>query len=252
LEGGNLREIESLNQRGGRTLTVVDLIADDTLTTDMVALLLAMMTVDTSVITAARASGTGKSTLLANLLALLPPGERIISTSSPEVINTGMHNREPGCYLAHEIGPGRWYGYIWGEHVRDYFALAEQGHRLATCLHADTLEELIGLLSVPPLDLSAQAIRAVDMLCFMRARRGPVEMHRYVSAIYLLHNGEYRLAYSWEADSDQFLNHGAGQLLPEAARRALPSAQQLIERIVDEDIRDLAQMRQRVVDWYDD
>jgi Flp pilus assembly CpaF family ATPase len=67
----NLREINSLNQRGGRMLSVVDLIDDGTLDARTSGLLLSFMAAEASFLTAAGPGGVGKSTLMAVLLSFL-------------------------------------------------------------------------------------------------------------------------------------------------------------------------------------
>ena len=62
-----------------------------------------------------RPGGAGKSTLLGAILGLLPPDVRIVTVDGSDVIQQGLAQPadEPVCYLAHEIGSGHWYGYIW-------------------------------------------------------------------------------------------------------------------------------------------
>ena len=115
IEQNNLKQIELLNQRGGRTLSVVDLMEAGTVNASVVGFMLCAMAQGASVLMGARPSGAGKSTLLANALCLLPPGERIVTTRSESIIQKALTHPPavPECYLAHEIGSGRWYGYIW-------------------------------------------------------------------------------------------------------------------------------------------
>ncbi len=250
LQRANLAEIESLNQRGGRTLSIVDLIGDGTLTPEMGGYFLARMADGASVLTAAGPGGTGKSTLLANLLVLLPPGERIISTASPEVISCGLRQTSPACYLAHEIGSGHWHGYIWGQQVAEFFVLAERGHRLAAAIHADTLDELTRSLCSPPLNVPEQALRAVDLICFMVMQRGAGGIRRRVSAVHALAGSEYRLVCSWNANSDQFTEADLDAALSVGGRQLLPAAVEFIQQLVTDNVRDLAASRRAVLDWY--
>ncbi len=250
LQRANLREIESLNQRGGRTLTLVDLIADGTLTAEMGGYLLVKMATGASVLTAAGPSGTCKSTLLANILCLLPPSEEIISVSSAAVIEAGLRERQPQCYLAHEIGSGSWYGYIWGQQVYDYFRLAEAGHRLAACLHADTRAELQGRLHSAAPALAEDMIRAIDLICFMRMEQASGRLRRRVWSIHALCGEKYQLVYSAEPTSQQFTSTDPRATLSGEAESAFPAATELLQELVADDVRELAAFRQRVLAWY--
>ncbi|MFQ6133487.1 MAG: hypothetical protein ACE5R4_15700, partial [Armatimonadota bacterium] len=133
---------------------MVDLIEDGTLSVELAAYLLVCVSDGASFLTAANPGGAGKSTLLADLLSFLPPGERIISTSGPQVIVQALRGPPPlpTCILAHEIGSGHWYGYIWGHDARDFFRLRPE-HRIAACMHADTIEEMGDILLSDPLEV---------------------------------------------------------------------------------------------------
>ena len=174
-EQHNHRQIEQLNQRGGRTLSIVDLIRAGTLNVPMAAYAMRAMQQGASLLTAARPGGAGKTTLMAALLNLLPPGIRLVTVDDPRVIRQrlGQAAAEPACYLAHEIGSGDWYGYIWGRDVADFFALIGDSYRVASCLHADTMEELIGILCGPPLRVARMALGRVGLVLFMHVARGP-------------------------------------------------------------------------------
>ncbi len=250
LQRENLREIESLNQRGGRTLSIVDLISDGTLTAEMGGYLLASVASGVSVLTAAQPSGAGKSTLLADILGFLPPGEQIVSVTSPAVIAAGHQEEKPTCYLVHEIGSGSWEGYIWGQQVCDYFRLADSGHRLAACLHADTMDQLRDRLHSACPALTKDMIGVVGLICFMQIQARGRQVQRRVSAIYGGNGSEYELVYSWQPSAQQFTARDPAATLIGEGRRVFASAVQLVEELVAEDIRDLAACQQRVVTWY--
>jgi len=116
-ERHNLAQIEALNQRGGRTLSIVDLMRAGTLTPEMAGYCLWRVAQGGSLLTGAVPGGAGKSTLLADLLGMLPPGERIVTT--PDARSVEQARREapagPTCYLCHEFGSGGFYAYLWGE-----------------------------------------------------------------------------------------------------------------------------------------
>ena len=143
VEARNHRQIERLNQRGGRTLSIVDLIQAGTISVEMAGYAMRAMAEGASLLTGARPGGAGKTTLMAAILGLLPPGVPIITVDDSRVIREGLRRlvTEPACYLAHEIGSGHWYGYIWGRDVADFFSMIDRGHRIASCLCS--LDDLI-------------------------------------------------------------------------------------------------------------
>ena len=169
IERHNQRQIDQLNQRGGRMLSIVDLIQAGTISVEMAAYAMRAMHEGASLLTAARPGGAGKTTLMAALLSLLPPGVPIGHGGRPprDPRRAGQPAAEPACYLAHEIGSGDWYGYIWGRDVADFFSLIEGQRRIASCLHADTLEELTGILCSPPLRVARETLGRVGLILFM-------------------------------------------------------------------------------------
>lgn len=204
-ERHNIRQLEELNQRGGRMLTVVDLIEAGTLSVEMAATVMEALAKGSSVLTGARPGGAGKTTVMAAFLNLLPPEVTIVTVDDPAIIQRSMERppQQPMCYLVHEIGAGHWYGYLWGRPVADFFRLAARPHRIASCLHADTLEELIEILVGPPLQVNLSDINQVGILGFMRmdrSPRGPVE--RRLATLHI--------RYPYVAESCRFVYRSAG------------------------------------------
>ncbi len=251
-EAHNLTEIEGLNQRGGRTLSVVDLIEDGTLTVELAARLLVCVADGASFLTAANPGGAGKSTLLANLLAFLPPGERIVSTGSRQVVSDalGAPPASPTCLLAHEIGSGHWYGYIWGGAARDFFRLPPTC-RITTCMHADTIGEMEGILLSPPLSVDPEDFARVDLVLFMHMERQGFGVRRRVATVHeAAFGGDRRLTWCWDADSDRFEQVGDSPRVGLLAER-LPDAMALIRGLVDRGTRDFAACRSVLLnEWY--
>jgi len=169
LEQRNVQQLEDLNQRGGRMLTVVDLIEAGTLSADMAATVMYALAQGASLLTAARPGGAGKTTLLAAFLNLLPPGVKIITVDSPSVVRQALSvsSTTPECFLVHEIGDGHWYGYLWGRPVADYFRLIGNRRRIASCLHADTFRELTEILLGPPLGVARDDLDRVGLFAFI-------------------------------------------------------------------------------------
>jgi type IV secretory pathway ATPase VirB11/archaellum biosynthesis ATPase len=79
IERHNHQQIERLNQRGGRTLSIVDLIQAGTLTVEMAACAMRAMHEGASLLTGARPGGAGKTTLMAAILNFLPPQVALIT-----------------------------------------------------------------------------------------------------------------------------------------------------------------------------
>jgi energy-coupling factor transporter ATP-binding protein EcfA2 len=127
IEQHNHRQIEQLNQRGGRMLSIVDLIQAGTINVEMAAYAMRAMAEGASLLTAARPGGAGKTTLMAAILGLLPPDVPLVTVDTSRIIHDGLQRSatEPACYLAHEIGSGDWYGYIWGQDVGNFFSLID-------------------------------------------------------------------------------------------------------------------------------
>ncbi len=77
----NLQQIELTNQRGGRILSIVDLIKAKTISTEAAAFCRAALKAGCSFFTGAVPGGAGKTTLMAALLGMLPADEKIITAS---------------------------------------------------------------------------------------------------------------------------------------------------------------------------
>jgi hypothetical protein len=207
LQRKNIGEIEGLNQRGGRTLSFVDLVRAGTMTVEMVAHCWTAIARGASFITAAGPGGAGKSTVLADLLSLLPPTREIVTITDPRVID----EEAVPCCLAHEIGEGHWYGYIWGKDVRNFFALMGHGTQTASCIHADGLQQLRDILLAPPLSVAEEHLNKLDLVLFIQLNR---RRERRVTALYegSANGAGHRLAFEWDPETDTILRHGDSEL----------------------------------------
>jgi energy-coupling factor transporter ATP-binding protein EcfA2 len=207
IERHNHRQIEQLNQRGGRMLSIVDLIQAGTISVEMAAYAMRAMAEGASLLTAARPGGAGKTTLMAALLGLLPPDVPLVTVDSSRIIHDGLQRSaaEPACYLAHEIGSGDWFGYIWGRDVGNFFSLIEDQRRIASCLHADTLEELTGILCSLPLRVARETLGRVGLILFMYVAPAPGGYRRRVSSFWEADGqGGHRLVFRWNVKADTY------------------------------------------------
>ena len=271
LERHNRRQIEMLNQRGGRTLSIVDLIQAGTISMPMAACAMRAVHEGASILTAARPGGAGKTTLLAALLNFLPSGEEIVTVDGPEVLGgtpapgpkrealiPALSQRERGdscgqqseggrrCYLVHEIGAGHWYGYLWGRDVARYLALVGGPRRIASCLHADTLEELTGILCSPPLDASRESLGRVGLVLFMHVSPAGRGLRRRVATMHEADGrGAHRLLFTWDPGSDAFR-----QTAPPREAEGLARYVEFIERFAGDGGSDAEWVRRKVLAFY--
>jgi len=247
----NLREINSLNQRGGRMLSVVDLIEDGTLDAETSGLMLSFMAAGASFLTAAGPGGVGKTTLMAVLLSFLPPGERIQTVTDPASIGAPD---EPTCWLCHEIGSGHWYGYLWGREAAQFLALRESG-RIAGSLHADTDEEIAAQLLAPSVGAAEEDLAAVDLLLTMVRVGGMRRVHTiYESAAPEV--ADFRPIARWDRGADAFEITPSEHLprLRENAPGPVPDvdrATEFVARLVERRIRHLEDVMTDVADFYE-
>jgi hypothetical protein len=248
IERANHEQIERLNQRGGRTLSIVDLIGAGTLSVEMAAVAMRAMHQGASILTGAVPGGAGKTTLMAAILGFLPHEVPIVTVGHSGVIADGLARSaaEPSCYLAHEIGSGHWYGYIWGRDVADFLALIAGPRRIASCLHADTLEQLTGILTSPPLGVSREALGRVGLVLFMSVSRGLRGTRRRVATFHEADGqGGHRLLFEHNPRPDTF-----GQLAEPRDGADLSRYTAFIRRLVAEGDADFRAVRRKVVAFY--
>ena len=262
-EENNLDEIESLSQRG-RTLSIVDSINSNTIDMDMAALCLYAISNGSSFLTSARPGNAGKTTLMACLLTFLTPGVRIISIGNPSVV-TDTHNALSGksidnlCVLCHEIGHGHLHGYLWGKYVGQLFDLMNCGCRIASCIHADTLDEMHGTLVSSELGVSESDFAQLDLILFIKLMREGTGYKRRVSALYEgnVEAGRHNLLFTWDERSDSFIKHGDSFLLKKIAKEhgksdkqvadELQQCKSFIEERVKSSVADFRQVRKEVI-----
>jgi len=180
-----IRELEKMNQRGGRSLSLVDLIKAGTVSPELSSQLAARVKKGISIASGAQIGGTGKTTLLASLLAFTPPDTDIITVSGEGPVGP-RDPRDPGTshsdpdkssratiYLCHEVSPGHFYSYLWGRSLYRYFRLWDRDKRhLAFTIHADTPEEMTAQIINGETGLKKSDFLALDMLIFIRAISG--------------------------------------------------------------------------------
>lgn len=177
-------EIERCNQRGGRMLSLVDLLEAGTVDEELAAYLLATVGRGASFMTAAMPGGAGKTTVMGALLNLLPADVPLVPADGLATLTRALAADLPQtCFICHEIGRGPYYAYLWGEPLRAYFQLLQRGHLLATNLHADTynqvVEQVVGDNGVPE-----SLFERINLLLFLDVNRTSAAVHRRVVEVW--------------------------------------------------------------------
>ena len=180
------RQIDRCNQRGGRMLSIVDLIEARTLSKDLAAYALAAINAGASFMVGATPGGAGKTSVMGALLNFLPPDVELAAADGMATIQRASNTRSTAqrcCYICHEISSGHYYAYLWGSELRAYFDLTSAGHMLATNLHADTFqqahEQICGDNAVPEVSL-----RQMNLMFFLSIRRSGLRIRRRIEQVW--------------------------------------------------------------------
>lgn len=137
MRDGVTEVVNRANQRGGRMLSVVDLIERETLSVEQSSWLLRRILNGSSFLVGATPGGAGKTALMGALLTMLPPKSDVFLTSG----SRWKKAPEGSCLVAYELNDAFYEAYIWGADVREFAGLGTRGRRLVSNLHADTVEE---------------------------------------------------------------------------------------------------------------
>lgn len=160
-----------------RDLSMVDLVANETIPVGPAAMLWWALEHGASLLTAGGPSGAGKSTLANACLSLLPEGARAYAVSGPADPMLLPTDGRPTYLLINELSQhGRPY-YIAGPAARRAFARLRDGHRLVGTLHADSVDQAIQAL-VEEVGLTTEDIACVELIAITRVEGGPFRRGR--------------------------------------------------------------------------
>ncbi|MBA4388103.1 MAG: hypothetical protein C0404_08990 [Verrucomicrobia bacterium] len=177
-------EIDRCNQRGGRMLSIGDLLDAGTVTIDVAAYALAAIWKGASFMTGALPGGAGKTTVMGALLNFVPPDVELAAADGVAAIAGGMKIIDRRrCYICHEISDGGYYAYLWGAELRAFFQLKRAGHILATNLHADTFEQARAQVCVEN-GVTPEDFRGMNLIFFISVVRGRGSTTRTVREIW--------------------------------------------------------------------
>jgi hypothetical protein len=205
--------IDGANQRGGRMLSVIDLMEAGTLPLDLASRLIARILRGSSFLVGARPGGAGKTTVMAALLGMLPSRSVIRLADG----GTGWRKSLPGeTVVAYEIGQGAYQAYVWGEDLRAMAALGMSGARIVSNLHADTVEEA-RVQVVEQNGIPEPGFAAFQMFLPLVLRQGPSGIERRIGQVSVAEAGTWKPLRTDAALSEEeagiaaFLEHAAAR-----------------------------------------
>ncbi|MSR83455.1 MAG: hypothetical protein EXS58_11115 [Candidatus Latescibacteria bacterium] len=179
--------LDSESKTPGRSL--LDLIELKVFDLKLAAWLVSQVAPGASFIVGSGPGGVGKTTTMRALLAFAPAGRPFVLALPGKVAQVDG----PGsCVVTDELSDHPPPTYLWGQDLRDFFALSQQGHLLVGNLHADELEETRAQIVVAN-EVPEQQFRAVNLFAFIRVEgvepgtgriNDPIS-RRFINEIYL-------------------------------------------------------------------
>ena len=226
-------------------LSVFDLLEAGTLDLGLASYLTARISRGASFMVGAVPGGAGKTTVMCALLNLVPPDVRLVA-ATPQVVQSagaGSSGDARCCYVCHEIGSGSYFAYLWGEDLRRYCRLCENGDMLATNLHADTIgqavDQVCGDNDVPP-----EHFRRFHLLIFLAVERDRWNYRRRIGAVHDT-NGVEPHRSVWLRDGD--FARGMNQDSEYVDAAWLAACREFLQAGRDARIRTIEQTRERVL-----
>ncbi|HZR98374.1 MAG TPA: type II secretion system protein E [Chloroflexota bacterium] len=206
-----------------RPLTVPELIQAGSLDASLAALLWLALERRASIIVAAGPNGAGKTVTLSALLDFLPPAVRRVHLQGMAEDFSFVGAADPGqtYLLANEISDHLPI-YLWGRRAQRLFELLPEGYALGATLHAESVGQVLGFLTSPPLGIPERLVAAVDFVMTLALTRGSAGVVRRVEELCLLEQGarhvRYRPLFHGPAEGTGLVSAMEGQWSPLARR----------------------------------
>ncbi|MBI2505285.1 MAG: hypothetical protein HYW07_18885 [Candidatus Latescibacteria bacterium] len=169
--------------------SLLDLIELKVFDLELAAWLVARVARGASFIVGSGPGGVGKTTTMRALLAFAP-SDRPFAVALPGKV--AQVDGRCSCVVSHELSDHPPPTYLWGQNLRDFFALSQQGHMLVGNVHADDLEETRTQVCVTN-GVPEEQFRAVKLFAFVRVEgvapgtgrvNDPVS-RRFINEVYL-------------------------------------------------------------------
>ncbi len=193
-------------------LTILDLIKNNTLSSEVAGFLWEAVSDETSFLTSAVYQNAGKSTLSKAILELRKKDTPIHFVSENISVTEKLLSMEkPGGYLVvSEFNPVQVPGYIWGEKTQQVFEIAKKGYSLQGCIHAESAEEAIVELTREN-GITDEDAALVKLVLFIEMHgTTPANAKRRLSQVYEVHFVENKepkghTLFEWDKESDSFI-----------------------------------------------
>jgi hypothetical protein len=196
-------------------LSVVQLLEARSFDAATLGLIWALMARRASVIVGAEPPMAGKTTTLTALLDFLPPGTTRLYMHGHyetfEFVNEAA--TEPRtCYLLANEMSDHLAIYFWGARIGRLFSLLPQGYAFGSTMHAETVEEVLDILSAPPLNVPPRLLPGLNLVINLVLLTQGGRYRRRCAAVHLVLPGEgpqgvntYCLA-RWDAEADHLVH----------------------------------------------
>lgn len=195
------------------SLTIVDLIKNNTLSAEIAGLLWAAVDEKISFLTAAVYRGAGKSTVAKAVLSLRPDNVSLHNVSdNPEVTEKLLGIEKHGGYLVvEEFSSMDIPGYLWGSKAKHVFEIAKNGYSLQASIHAESAEHAM-LEITQGIGVSDENASIIQLIIYIEMFGSTIaQAKRRISEVYEVHrveNGKAlgHLIYKWNKETDSFEN----------------------------------------------
>ena len=248
--------------RSAGRLTLLELVKNNTLDIEMAALLWLLVEKKSSIIVAAGPQLAGKTTLLTALTDLIPPWyEKVYTRGWDEDFSFLSETESANTYILVPEFSNHTPAYLWGDELKTLFQALERGYSVAATMHADSPEEVVGMLGGHPLNIPAEQIANLHAIVNLALVYGEQGLMRRVSQITLIGPGaRFTLLARWDSESDIFSHIQSPDVLAAVATRLDMSQEELeadlarrgerLESRTEQDFADAGELERLVAQHY--
>jgi len=190
-------------------VTVVDLVRNGTMSAEMAGVLWAAVDEQLSFLTVALPRLAGKTTTSHAILDLRRPEVPVHDVAGEPQVMERLQQAQLGGYITvAEFSRAPMYGYIWGNEVRRVFDTLPYGYALQTSLHADSVDEGIGVVT-QGIGIPDDQVSAFKLVLYIKRFGDFGNYWRRVAEVFEVDRvtggrPEGRTLFKWRQDDDTF------------------------------------------------